>query len=87
LSARSGWHWHWRSLFPRVAVAAAVLIFAGVSIQRYEAGARRLELTKSVAMVAASPGQPGVEALENLDAIRGMSQSARADGDLLAVLQ
>lgn len=79
--------WSWRLLWPRVAVAAAVLIFAGVSIQRYEANSHRLTLAKNVAQVAATQPLPSVDALENLDAIQRMSQSARADGDLLAALQ
>ncbi len=87
IATRPAHHWNWRSLFPRLAVAAAVLIFAGVSIQRYEATAHRLAITKSVAMIAATPAQPSVDALENLDAIQRMSQSAHADGELLAALQ
>ncbi len=79
--------WNWHALFPRLAVAAAVLIFAGVSIQRYEASSHRLEITRSVAVVASTSSQPSVDALENLDAILRMSQSAHADGDLLAALQ
>ena len=79
--------WNWRLLWPRVAVAAAVLIFAGVSVQRYEANSHRFILAKNVAQVAASQPQPSMDALENLDAIQRMSQSAHADGDLLAALQ
>ena len=87
-TARSlGWTLNWRALWPRVAVAAAVLIFAGVSIQRYEANSHRTALVKNVILLAASQPQPSVDALENLDAIQRMSQSARADGDLLAALQ
>jgi negative regulator of sigma E activity len=86
-SARQpGWTWNWRLLFPRMAVTAAVLIFAGVSIQRYEANFHRVELAKNLALVA-SAQSPGVDALENLDAIQSMSQSAHADGELLAALQ
>jgi negative regulator of sigma E activity len=79
------WNWHW--LWPRVAVAAAVLIFAGISIQRYEENSHRLALVKNVAMVAAAQPLPSMDALENLDAIQRMSQSAHADGQLLADLQ
>lgn len=87
-AARShGWHWSWRSLFPRVAVAAAVLIFAGVSIQRYETNSQRFALAKDVALVAGAQPPPSMDALENLDAIQRMSQSAHADGQLLADLQ
>ena len=84
-SARSH-GWNWRLLFPRVAVAAAVLIFAGVSIDRYETHSHRIALVKNLALVA-STRTPSVDALENLDAIQGMSQSGHADNDLLAVLQ
>jgi hypothetical protein len=74
-------------LWPRVAVAAAVLIFAGVSIQRYETNSHRTALAKNVALLATSQPPPSVDALENLDAIQRMSQSAHADGELLADLQ
>jgi len=84
-SARSRWHWNWHSLFPRVAVACAVLIFAGVGIQRLETHSHRVALAKDVAMVTAAQ-PPSVDALENLDAIQRMSQPAHADGELLAVL-
>ena len=79
--------WSWRLLWPRVAVAAAVLIFAGVSIQRYETNSQRTALAKNVALLATSQPPPSVDALENLDAIQRMSQSAHADGELLADLQ
>jgi len=81
-----GWTWNWRRLWPRIAVAAAVLIFGGVSLQRYEVNAQRTVLAKNLALVARAPA-PGVDALENLDVIQRMSQSGRADNDLLAVLQ
>ena len=85
-STRS-YRWNWRALFPRLAVAAAVLIFAGISIQRYETSSHRQEIARRVAAVASTSSQPSVEALENLDAIMRMSQSAHADGDLLAAMQ
>lgn len=87
-AARSrGWTWNWRTLFPRMAVATAVLIFAGVSIQRYEIHSQHAQLMKNVAMVATTQPLPSVDALENLDAIQRMSQSGHADGELLAALQ
>ena len=86
-TARAGWRWNWRSLFPRVAVAAAVLLFAGVSIQHYEIHSQRAALVKNVALVAVAQPLPSVDALENLDAIQRLSQSSRADGELLAALQ
>jgi hypothetical protein len=80
------WALNWRRLWPRLAVAAAVLIFAGVSLQRYEIHAQRTALAKNLALAARAPA-PGADALENLDAIQRMSQSGRADNQLLAALQ
>ena len=81
-----GWTLNWRALLPRVVVAAAVLVFAGVSFQRHEANSERIELVKNVALVAAAQPLPSVDALENLDAIQRMSQP-HADEELLALLQ
>jgi negative regulator of sigma E activity len=81
------WALNWRRLWPRVAVAAAVLFFAGVGIQRHEASARRIALVKNVARVAAAQPVPSADALENLDVIQRMSQPAKADTELLAALQ
>jgi hypothetical protein len=87
LAARPrGWILNWQRLWPRVAVTAAILVFAGVSIQRHEANMRRHALAENIAMVAAQP-LPSVDALENLDAILLMNRPARADGELLADLQ
>lgn len=80
------WTLNWRLLWPRVAVAAAVLIFAGVSIQRYENHSRRTALAREIATVVAQP-PPSAEALDNFDVIQRMSQPAHADGELLAALQ
>ena len=85
-AARSRQGWSWRSLFPRLAVATAVLVFIGMGVQRYETNSHRVALAQTLVQVA-SAQSPGVDALENLDAIQGMSQSAHADNDLLAVLQ
>lgn len=85
--ARSrNWTLHWRRLWPRVAVIATVLIFAGGSLQWRTASLQRMALARSVALVAAQP-LPNVDALENLDAIQRMSQPVHADGELLAALQ
>ena len=85
-AARSRQAWNWRSLFPRLAVATAVLVFIGVSVQRYETNSHRVALAQTLVQVA-SAQSPGVDALENLDAIQGMSQSAHADNDLLLAFQ
>jgi hypothetical protein len=82
-----GWALNWRRLWPRVAVAAAVLIFAGVSLQRYDTQSRHAALARTLAMVARTPSLPNVDALDNLDAIQRMSQAGHADGELLAALQ
>ncbi len=86
-AARSGWRWNWRALFPRLAVATAVLFFAGVSIQRYEAHSQRTALVRHVAMLAVAQPLPNVDTLADLDAIQRLSQSSHADGELLAALQ
>ncbi len=77
--------WNWRLLWPRVAVAAAVLIFAGVSGQRFETNSQRVALAKNVASVAVAQPLPSVEALNNFDAIQRMSQ--HADDQLIALMQ
>lgn len=84
---RAGWHWDWRRLFPRIAVAMAVLLFAGISIQRYEVNSHRAALAKEIATATVAQPLPSVEALENLDVIQHMSQSGHADTELLAALQ
>ena len=85
-AARSRQGWNWRSLFPRIAVATAVLVFIGMGVQRYETNSHRVALAQTLVQVA-SAQSPGVDALENLDAIQGMSQSAHADNDLLLAFQ
>ncbi len=79
--------WNWRWLVPRLVAPAAILLIAGISIQRYEIHAERTQALKNFAMVAASHPLPSVDALENLDAIQRMSQVGHADGELLAALQ
>ena len=87
-AARSrAWTLNWRFLLPRTVTAAAVLIFAGIVIQRYETHLQRAALAKNVVLFAASQPLPSVEVLENLDAIQRMSQAGHADGELLAMLQ
>lgn len=78
--------WSWRLLWPRIAVASVVLIFTGVSLQRHEVMVQRTALAKNLALAVRAPS-PGVDVLENLDAIQRMSQSGHADTELLAVLQ
>jgi len=77
--------WNWRTLLPRFAVTAAVLMFAGIAFHQYEIGNRRAEITKSVMMVASAQKLPSVEALQNFDAIQRMGQPSHADEELLAL--
>lgn len=84
---RPGWHWRWRSLLPRLAVATAVLAVAGIGIQRYESHSQQAKLVQSVVSVAVAQPPPSMDVLENLDAIQRMSQPSHADGELLAALQ
>jgi negative regulator of sigma E activity len=81
-----GRHWNWRVLWPRLAATAAILIFAGVSLQRYKGHTQKADMAQNLAQVASTP-VPSVDTLEDLDAIQRMSQSSHADGELLAALQ
>jgi hypothetical protein len=72
---------------PRVAVAVAVIGFAGLTYQHHEFD-KRAELAKDIALLAQAQPMPSVEALKNFDAIQRMSQATpRADDELLALLQ
>ncbi len=73
----------WRALLPRFAVAAVVIMAAGLVFQRYEANAHRGQMARNIALVASA--MPSVEALQNFDAIRRMSQPVHADDGLLAL--
>jgi hypothetical protein len=86
-AARAGWYWNWHRWLPRLAVGTAILLVAGVGIQRYEIHSQRVALAKNIAAVAISQSVPSAEVLENLDAIQRMSQAGRSDGELLAALQ
>ncbi len=77
--------WDWHSLLPRFAVAAAIVLFAGVAFHQFESANRRAGITQSVQRVASAQKLPSVEALQNFDAIQRMSQPAHADEGLLAL--
>ena len=82
--------WNWHALLPRVAVAAAILLFAGLSLQLYRHGTETPVMVRTLSVVVTVP-VPSVDALENLDAIQRMGHfahhSAHADTELLADLQ
>jgi hypothetical protein len=81
------WHLDWRRLWPRLAIAAAVLVFSALGVQRYEAGVHRAEIARSLSVIASAQSVPSVDVLNNFDVIQRMGQSGRADTDLLAALQ
>ena len=85
-SRRWSFGWNWPALLPRIAVTAAVVLFAGLTVRQHEIAVRRTAFARNVAMVAGSQPLPSVDALKNFDAIQRMSQP-RADDQLLALLQ
>jgi negative regulator of sigma E activity len=80
-------NWNWHAFLPRVTAAAAVILFTNVAFHHYELTTQRIALAKNVALVAEAQSLPNVDALKNFDAIQRMSQPARADEELLALLQ
>ncbi len=84
---RRAFHWNWRVFLPRATATAAILIFAGLIWQRHEVNSQRILLAKNVAKVAAVQPVPNLDALNNFDAIRRMSQPVDADKELLALMQ
>ncbi len=81
------WRWNWHMLVPRVAFAAAVIMFAGLAFQHHETYRQRITLAKNVVLLTRGQPMPSPEALENFDAIRRMSQPQHADDELLALMQ
>ena len=81
------WSWNWHKLIPRLAVTTAVVLLAGTTFHHYELASQRTALAKKVALMAGSQPMPSVEALNNFDAIRRMSQPVHADEELLALMQ
>jgi anti-sigma-K factor RskA len=77
---------NWRAFLPRAAVAAVAVLLAGLTLQHHELNAQRQRVAHSVALVAGTP-MPSVDALKNFDAIQRMSQPARPDNELLALLK
>jgi hypothetical protein len=86
-SRAGGGRWFWPRWLPRVAVTAVVAAFAAVSWQHHEITAQRSAIARSIVQVTASSPLPGVEALDNFEAIQRMGQAQSADEKLLALLQ
>jgi hypothetical protein len=57
-----------------------------LTLRHHEANVHRVALARNVALVAESP-MPDIDALKNFDAIRRMSQPARPDNELLALMK
>jgi hypothetical protein len=85
-SRQWSWGWNWHKLLPRVAVAMAFVLFAGLTFHHYELTSQRTRLARNFALVAGAQPLPSVDALKNFDAIQRMSQP-RADEELLALMQ
>ena len=83
----TGWHWVMPKWLPRLAVTAAVVAVAAFSWQHHELNQHRAALARSVATLAGSATLPGVDALDNFEAIHRMGQAQRADDQLLALMQ
>jgi hypothetical protein len=71
-----------------MAVATAILLFAGIGVERHLVSQRRAEMVRTLSLVAnATKRAPSLEVFENLDAIERMGQTTHADTELLADLQ
>ena len=86
-SARArGWGWDWHWLLPRLAVATAIVLVAGVGLQQHQLARHRANVAPGLSRMASVKTVPSVDALENLDVIQPMSQPAHSDPELLADL-
>ena len=83
----SWWSWNWHVLVPRMAIATAVVMLAGLTFHQYSVRSQRIALVQSVALAIAGQPVPSQEALENFDPIRRMSRPQHADDELLALMQ
>lgn len=81
------WPWLRTAWWPRVAAAALVIVVTSLAVRQQSERSYHEHLAHTVATVALNQPVPSVEALENLDAIQRLGQSARADGELLSMLQ
>jgi hypothetical protein len=84
---RWSWSWNWPALVPRLAFAALMITFGGLAFHHHAIYTQRTTLARNVALVTAGQPLPSMEALENFDAIRRLSQAQRADDELLVLMQ
>jgi ferric-dicitrate binding protein FerR (iron transport regulator) len=80
------YRWWWRSLLPRMAMAA-VVVCAGIFVHhRYEV-ARAAEFARSIVVVSQVESLPDAAFLQDFDAIRRLSKKPPVDEELLSLLQ
>jgi hypothetical protein len=77
---------HPLQLFPRLAVAALALGLGLGGFQRYETAAQT-KMVRSVSAVAQVSSLPGPDVLRDFEAVRRLSQTPRADEELLVLLR
>jgi hypothetical protein len=75
----------WQVLVPRTAVALVVVVAGWFGYHRYQVEQRQKRMAESLAVVATVQELPSAEALEDFDAIRGLSSTPAADEELLAL--
>lgn len=73
-------------LLPRLAVATLALCLGLFSFQRYET-VTQARMAESVAAVAHVSSLPGPDVLQDFEVVRRLSQTPRADEELLALLR
>jgi anti-sigma factor RsiW len=81
VARRSGWSWH--AFLPRAALATMAFGLGMIYYAQHRAE-RRTELAHSIVQVSTVAAVPGPAALENFDAVSGLSEG---DPSLLALLQ
>jgi hypothetical protein len=86
-SRKRNFFFNWHAFLPRAAVAAAAIVFAGLAFHHYEIYNQRVQVAKSVALVAEAQSLPSVDALKNFAVIQRMGQPQHADEELLALMQ
>jgi anti-sigma factor RsiW len=84
---RWSWRWNWQTLVPRAAVAAVVITFSGLAVHHQVIYSQRTALARNMALATRGQPMPSLEALENFDAVRRLSQAQRADDELLVLMQ
>lgn len=79
-------NWIFRSLVPRVAVAAAIM-GAGLLTYHQRTTAKRAELVHNAQVVASVSSLPSPEILQDFDTIRQLGSTPGPDPELLALMK